>query len=349
MFQKCLRFVREKRGAVVIVFALAMPVLIGGAGLGTEVGFWYLQQRQLQTAADVAANAGAIELRSGGVKSKVKAAAETEAAEHGFNPTTDEIDVNSPPLSGSHRNDRAVEVLLRSETPRYFTALFSKDPVTFNVRAVAQYDSTQEACLLALDTWSSDAVIFIGNPTATFDGCVVMSNSLADDSITIAGSADVTASCVVSAGKASITADLTLTDCAAPQEEMPQAADPYDHLPEPPLPAACSPVPKAKKDEVTSLSAGRYCGGLALKGDYALDSGVYVIDGGSFRINSNSVVTGANVTFFLTNGATVDFNGSATVTLSAPTSGTYSGVLMFGDRATRPTQPTPSTARSTPT
>ena len=32
------------------------------------------------------------------------------------------------------------------------------------------------------------------------------------------------------------------------------------------------------------------------------------------------------------NGATVQFNGNAHLTLSAPTAGTYSGILFFGDR-----------------
>ena len=38
------------------------------------------------------------------------------------------------------------------------------------------------------------------------------------------------------------------------------------------------------------------------------------------------------MTFYLTNGATVQFNGNAHVNFSAPTSGTYSGILFFGDR-----------------
>jgi hypothetical protein len=33
----------------------------------------------------------------------------------------------------------------------------------------------------------------------------------------------------------------------------------------------------------------------------------------------------------LTNNATTDFNGNANITLSAPTSGTYKGILFYGD------------------
>jgi hypothetical protein len=37
--------------------------------------------------------------------------------------------------------------------------------------------------------------------------------------------------------------------------------------------------------------------------------------------------------FFLTNGARLDINGQAQLNLSAATSGTYSGLLFFGDRS----------------
>src|SRR3954453_15516814 len=43
------------RGAVMPLFALALPIVIGFAGLGTEVADWYLTKRTMQGAADAAA------------------------------------------------------------------------------------------------------------------------------------------------------------------------------------------------------------------------------------------------------------------------------------------------------
>ena len=37
-------------GSVAVVAALLFPVLIGGMGLGAEVGYWYVTQRRLQHA-----------------------------------------------------------------------------------------------------------------------------------------------------------------------------------------------------------------------------------------------------------------------------------------------------------
>ena len=49
-------------------------------------------------------------------------------------------------------------------------------------------------------------------------------------------------------------------------------------------------------------------------------------------MNANANVSGDGVTIYLAGSSRVSMNGNATVSLSAPTSGTYSGVLMYGDR-----------------
>jgi hypothetical protein len=67
-------------------------------------------------------------------------------------------------------------------------------------------------------------------------------------------------------------------------------------------------------------------------GARTLNPGVYVISGGTLKINAGANLSGSGVTFYLTNGATVQFNGNAHMNFSAPTSGTYSGMLFFGDR-----------------
>ena len=53
------RFGRDCRGSTAMVFALAMPMLIGGLGVGFEISNWYLVQRGMQNAADAAVLAAA--------------------------------------------------------------------------------------------------------------------------------------------------------------------------------------------------------------------------------------------------------------------------------------------------
>ncbi len=106
----------------------------------------------------------------------------------------------------------------------------------------------------------------------------------------------------------------------------PQSDDPYASVPAPPIPKDCS------SPSGTAYTPGKYCGGLSLNGTADFAPGVYVIDGGTLKINANADVTGTGVTFYLINGATLSFNGNATMDLTAPTSGDYAGLLFYGDR-----------------
>ena len=69
------RFANDRSGAVAVMAALLFPVLVGGMALGAEAGYWYLSQRKLQQASDLAAYAAAVQLRSGRSESEMTAAA----------------------------------------------------------------------------------------------------------------------------------------------------------------------------------------------------------------------------------------------------------------------------------
>ena len=324
------RFLSSRRGNTALLFSLSLPVIVGTAGLGVETGYWYFKQRELQTAADVAAVAGAVEKRSGGDMSLITSTARAEAIEHGFVAAEGTIDVNAPPASGDHQDNRSVEVLLTMPVTRFFSKIFSNEEVTMNARGVARHEDGGQACILALHPEESGAVTFTGNALTLINGCNVMSNSLSDSSLIVNGSADVTVPCALAAGGVSVDDGLTLTDCPEAQSNVPPAADPFKNLPEPSVTGPCLALPAG--NVAATLTPGRYCSGGPLKGDKHFSPGTYVIDGANFRINAGANVTGDDVTFFMTNDATADFNGAANIQLSAPTSGTYKGVLFYGDR-----------------
>src|SRR5918997_412468 len=77
-------FLRDTRGSVAVVAAVAFPVLIGGMGLGAEVGYWYLTERKLQHAADVSAFGAAVRLSKGDEGETLDEVALHVAQESGF-------------------------------------------------------------------------------------------------------------------------------------------------------------------------------------------------------------------------------------------------------------------------
>jgi hypothetical protein len=94
-----------------------------------------------------------------------------------------------------------------------------------------------------------------------------------------------------------------------------------------------------------TLSPGIYCGGIDVKGTATFNAGTYVLAGGGLKIESQAVVSGTGVMFYNTTGGggwgcggsqtagQFDFNGGATINLSAPSSSSPVGVLFFDDRS----------------
>lgn len=321
-----MKFWTNKKGNIAVMASLTMPIVIGGAGLGVETGYWYYEQLRLQQAADAAAFAAALEQRAGSTEEATLAKAIAMATENGFDDAEGDLVLTTPSVLDTDETN-SVDAELTREITRGFTALFGNEPVLIRVKATAAYSTAGNACVLALDKSASPAITFAGTSGAQMQGCVVMANSIDDEAIVVDGSADVEAPCIMSVGGASVadSASVVLTECDAISTGQPPAADPYRDVPYPPM-GTCS------THSGGGLSPGCWTGGVNLSGTQTLASGIYIIDGGQLKINSNAVITGSNVTFVLRNGATVDFAGTATIQLDAPTTGTYKGMLFMGSR-----------------
>lgn len=320
------RLRRGEGGNVATIFALALPVVVGGAGLGVETSYWYYSSLKLQATADAAAYAGALEKVSGSDTAAITAAATQSATDNGLGTGT--IVVHTPPTSGPNTAKKAVEVILNQNLDRTFTAIFSQSQVSEKARAVALITDASKACMQALDPAAAQAALFSGNTSVNLVGCSVMANSTASDAIKSQGSAGLSVDCLISVGGVVLNTPAT-TVCATPITQALPASDPFSDLATPAATSPCKNVNGNKNSQ--TLQPGTYCSGMDLKGTVTLQPGVYVVQGG-FKINANAVISGSGVTIFMAGSNTVSMNGNATVTLSAPTSGTYSGVLFYGDR-----------------
>lgn len=320
-------FASNRSGSVSTLFAFSMPLVIAGAAFGVEIGVWYYDDMRLQQIADTAAFAAGIEQRAGKDSTVMLSAARTVANENGFDAGRDTLVLNSPPTSGTHQNDHSAEILLTRTEPRYFTQLFDSTPVVVKARAVATYTTAANACIIALDPSAAQAAYFSGSSTITLVGCNVMSNSLSGQSIYTQGATKLTVPCLMATGDAALNAPVTLTECEAAMTQLPPVADPFRNVPEPVSTGNCN------NSNGNTLQPGRYCNGLSINGSVTFKPGTYIIEGGTFKANGNAVLTGTGVTFVLKNNAQIAFNGNATLKLSAPTSGTYAGMLFFGGRS----------------
>lgn len=350
-----LAFSREFRsdagGAAAVIAAILFPVLIGGMGLSAETGYWYMKQRKLQHAADTSAHAAGARKRAGDSKAQIDAAALNIARNTGLSASLGAVAVNTPPVSGAKAGSGdSVEVILTEVHPRLFSSVFSNEPVTIRTRAVASIVQGSKGCVLALSPTASGAVTVSGSTKVDLKNCDVASNSSAADSFLLSGSsAALSTGCVQTVGQAVITAQLTLTHCPAVRETAPVVRDPYASVPEPAAVGGCqnanvgSPILPTvllpTDNHPSGVKSMRFCKGLDLKGKVTFSPGLYIIEGGDLTINGGDLnatagaeMAGSGVTFYFTNGGRLKLGGNVKLTLSAPTSGPFSGILFFGSR-----------------
>jgi hypothetical protein len=309
---------RKKEAGQALIAAVAALgiVLMGFAGLGIDMGYMRYQKRLEQTAADAAAIAGADDILTGGIPS----AAVNASLQNGFSGDLNvdicpppapapavgsvAITVNSAtgPCSGPHVGNTAyVEVYVSKVQPVFFMRVLGVKPQTVTARAVAAKlgGGIGSGCLYALGAQGLD-----GNGTLTASECGIVDNGTFN-----AGQGGLTVN-AMTFGVAEGSSCHGSNPC--PTLNMPASSDPLAYL------------------NNLAPPQGTPFNGTLINGPFNFPAGTYVITG-NLAFGPNAVITGNGVTFYLTNGATVTTTGNPTVQLTAPSFGTYQGILFYQD------------------
>jgi len=341
------RFLAARRGAVALIMALALPLLIGMAGLAIDIGLWYVESTRLQMAADAGAmGAGFLLAQGGASQADFEAAAATEVAGWSGNHL---IGVLSGPPAVTVGPGQAVTVTLTSQSTLYFTTLFLSAPPSMTAHATASL-AGGGACVLAVGSSPQTGIDVENNGKIVANGCEVFSNSLtalpcsgpgapSSDSIYIRNGT-IQAASIGAAGTVCVdTWNGNTVASPTPQSGLPAQANPLASLPAPSTNGPCLSAPQGHG--VWTLQPGIYCGGLTIGNASTVnfEPGVYVILNGNFTISEGSTVgTASGVTFYLggSSPGAIDLENHTNTawTMSAPTSGPYAGVLFFQDQGT---------------
>ena len=358
----------KQSGQVLIGVAFAMVVLAGFAGLALDMGTIRFQRRLQQTAADAAAIAGAKELRYNG-GAGITGAARQASQTNGFTDSAGNVtncaaagvavgtvcvqivhaptDVTLPdgtvipggPHSG---NANYVEALVGVVQPTYFMTILGVNSQFVLARAVATeigQKSDSAGCVYTLGPPGTGVgVTNSGTPTLNAPTCGIEDNG---DFTTNGKRVDITAGNigavgdVTNHGGGTVLCGNPLATCNVVQ--MPPIGDPLSFIQAPtvgvPTAWTGNPIPGTTYSSITINSADVV----------NFPAGTYIVNG-SFTINGganvcNQVAAGctaggaqnAGVTFYITNGGTVKTNGTSDISLSAPNSGTYAGILFYQD------------------
>lgn len=341
-------FRRDDHGAISIITALVLPAFIGVLGLGIEVSYWLLEDRSLQNAADsaviAASQAGAI-----GYVAQAKAVARQYGLVDGADGVT--VAASNTATCPGGGTATCYSVTIKNSVPVYVGALVNYLGTTtvggvnstrISAMAIASPGSvSHEYCLISLA--SAPGTLGIdskGSPKADLTGCGVRSNS----NMKCAGH-DLNATFGDAVG--------TNSGCGGtPSSGVVDAfADPYAGKGAS-LPAdACGgaypkvgslPTGNKWSGAKTLTATTTICGDLQLTGNVTVTApsdAVLVIRNGQLAMNGYKLQTAAGsslaIVFTGVNNAVHGHSptGSGGLDITAPTTGTWSGVALYQDPA----------------
>ena len=325
-----------RRGIVIPMMAATVVVLCGATGLALDAGRLFLQQRRMQAAADAGALSGAHELWRGKTELATQIRPEVVRGTqlNGFDDANSTITVNRPPVSGPQAgNMRFLEVILEQNVPTTFTRVLGTQGAQVRVRSVAGLVPAVDLCVLALHPSAPDALFIHGNPVLNMS-CGAMSNSSSPSGLRVSGNGFVSATFLgVSGGYQKDGGSGSVSP--NPVTNVPPALDPLWWVQAP----SYAGWPNGFYD--SGAKVYRCPGGRCVwpnriniagpPGAKTFEAGTHVLLGG-MRIGASNTITGSEVFFYNTGTQNIDISAAADVTLTAPTTGPYKGILFYTDR-----------------
>ena len=304
-----------------------MLPMVGFVGMGVDTAQLVMWKRQLRNAADVGAQAGA----TAKISSQDVDAAVRKAVGYNVSGAVTYTAIEGTPTSGPGVSDPyAVRVVLSSTQKMPFMSIFTGKSVKLNAEATASAFAGAANCVLALDGSSSNALGITGSASLKMS-CGAASNSTATNSIAATGQL-IDVPNLYTAGTVNVGSGVVSTATIA--NHMFALPDPLGSLPTPSPNSTGATSWWTKNNKTETMSPGCYTS-IRSSGSLTLSPGTYYINGGDVQADANAKLIGTGVTLVFVN--TVDptlpgrFNsaGSSTVQLSASTTGTYAGVLMY--------------------
>lgn len=354
-----------ERGQTALMFTMGAVTMFGILGLVVDIGYAYYRKEAAQAAAEAAAAAtvkaafaqtggGSITCGNRHVVCQSETACPSSISGNG-NTNVEKgclyaqangystagrlkvtLETGTGTVNGINVTYYAV-AKVSERLPQLFSAVTGNVNANYTARSSVGYiPPSSGGCIYVLDP--NAVSMTMNGQTALTTGCGVYVNSNNSGAITMKGAnATITATggSKVNVGGGVNYGPNTASISPAPNLNQPSAGDPLAGM-DPPTDGTCQSGLTVNNNQKKTIDPGTYCGDISVqgKGQLTLNPGLYIIKGsttGGLSVGGQATVQGSGVTIYYETG-TVNFAGGATVNLSAPTSGTWNGILMFQSR-----------------
>jgi hypothetical protein len=354
----------DESGQSLVLGAVFLSVLMGFLALAFDVSSLFHARDQMQIAADAAVAAAALDNKYGESQSEQSDA--TAAATQNGMLASGTVTINNPPKSGYHESAGFIEAVVSEPYPTFFMRVFRFNSITVTARAVAGSSLsggcvwtlarsgtdislsgnggiTVQGCDIYDDSSASNALTVSGNGSITakaigiVGGYRVSGNggispnppttgmAPAADPLSIPTPTPATGTCTGSGCVVSNSGNTNVSIPAGTYTSITNSGNGNMTL------AGGTVITGNLTNSgngTLTLGAGNYTigGNFSTSGNGAVTvgAGMYIVEG-NLDLEGNGNLTGSGVTFYTEGSNTVTGNGS--MSLAAPTSGDYSGVL----------------------
>jgi len=341
---------RRDDGQTLLLAALCFPVLLGFLGFAADVGMLTIEKEKVQSAADSAAIAGASELNYGDWTTAAQSAAALNGFTNGSNGATVSVnpsgDATPTPLYGAYAGQSGyLEVIVTQSSPTFFMNVFGIANMSVSARAVASQGRNPNCIYLLQATGTT--LTSTGGSTINSPDCGIVDDSSNSAAISVSGGSTVSTDSIAVVGSYSASNG---TISPTPSTGIVAVSDPLAYLSPPTYSAgSCTSNPAYSynggglsyhvgpgSNYSTTQSGNLVCyTSLTVGGNgntVTVNPGIYVITG-SLNFGNGTILGGNGVTFYITNSGQVTFNNGAAFNFTAPTSGTFNGILFYQDRS----------------
>lgn len=268
------------------------------------------------------------------------------AANNGYSGSSVWLEANTGNIKGVRTTYYTV-AHVKETLPLLFSAVLGAKNSIVVARSIAAYTpGSGGGCIYALDSQTADVGTLTTSGTASLTtGCGVWVDGPNANAANLNGGGSITVSGgqkVQIVGGYSCAGGSTGCISPAPSLGVDSQGDPMAGLPAPTIPATCTnPTWNGQSGTFSNPSGGtiKICGDLNINAhnQFTFPPGTYVFSGCNnggnqgFSVSGNATVTGTGVFFYFTDNCSAQVTGGTSINLTAPTSGTYTGVLMYED------------------
>ena len=313
---------RDASGNVAIITALIAPVLLIGIGAAVDYSHAISERASLQAAVDASVIAGA-EAAATGMQSTGISVANSYFAQN--------VPWSGPTASFQFNSNGSLTGQVTYSMSTLFATFTGIGKLPLDVSATATSGQQgNKVCILLLSPSASQSLLANSGTNVNGPQCEIDVASTTNPAAIFNSGGTINSAKLCIQGASIINNGGSYTNLATGCSTV---SNPYVGKLPAPSSTVCSGATANGGNYnggTVTLSPGVYCGWFNFNSAPTVNllPGVYVIKGGGWNVNGGTW-TGTGVSFYFADTSKIQFNSGMNMTLSAPTTGTYNGILFY--------------------